>query len=378
MAFVAAPIAVMNGAVVPDAWFRIEGGVIQEQGAGAPPSAGSVEVVEGLVVPGFVDQHCHGGDRGNFFAADETDARRGAAVHLRHGTTTLVASLVTATQDALLDQIAALGPLVDEQVLAGIHLEGPWLSSERCGAHDPALLRPPQAAEVAQLLAAAGGRIVMATVAPELPGADAAITQLVDAGVVAAVGHTGCSAGQAREAIDAGATVATHLFNQMPGIHKRDGGVVVALLDDAAVTVELIADGVHVDPAVIRFVVQAVGVERVAAVTDAMGAAGAPDGRYRIGALDVDVVDRVATLAGGGPLAGSTLTMDRAFRTLVNDCGLELAQASAVTSATPARAMGFEDRGSLEPGKRADLVVLDGDLQVEGVMQAGDWVSHPR
>ena len=375
MALVTAPAAVVQGAVVPDVWLRIDGGMITDMGAGSLPDAEPADRIEGVVIPGFVDQHCHGGDRGDFFAADEAAARRGAAIHLRHGTTTLVASLVTATQDDLLDQIAVLTPLVDEGVLAGIHLEGPWLSGDRCGAHDPALLRPPRGAEVEQLLVAGGGRIIMATIAPELPGADAAIAQLVAGGVVAAIGHTACTAAQARQAIASGATVATHLFNQMPGIRKRDGGVVVALLDDPRVTVELIADGVHVDPAVIRFVLQAVGAGRVAAVTDAMGAAGGPDGSYRIGALDVDVVDGVATLAGGGPLAGSTLTMDRALRTLVNECGVDLAAASVVTSTTPARAMGLSDRGSLEAGRRADLVVLDDDLSVRAVMQAGSWVA---
>lgn len=375
MITVSASSAVIDGALVSDAWIQIEDADITGHGSGSVPLGGTVARVEGTVVPGFVDQHCHGGAQGDFFAADEQAALTAAAIHLRHGTTTQVASLVTATHEALMQQIGALVPLVADGVLAGIHLEGPWLSRDRCGAHDPQLLRPPSPTEIEELLAVGDGHIVMATLAPELPGAQAAIRQLVSEGVVAAVGHTGCTAEQAREAIAAGATVATHLFNQMPGIHKRDGGVVVALLDDPRVTVELIADGVHVDPAVIRFAVNAVGPARVAAVTDAMGAAGAPDGRYLIGALEVDVVDGVATLAGGGPLAGSTLTMDRAFRTLVSDCGLDLADASAVTATTPARAMGFTDRGSLQPGMRADLVVLDHRLEVSRVMRAGQWVD---
>jgi len=234
----------------------------------------------------------------------------GAELHRRHGTTTLVASLVTASQPDLIEQIRALAPLVDDGTFAGIHLEGPWLSHHRCGAHDPALLRAPEPAEVAALIDAGGGRIIMATIAPELPGVIAAIEQMTAAGVVAAVGHTDCSADQARRAVDSGATVATHLLNQMPAIHKRAGGPVVALLDDPRVTVELIPDGVHVDPALIGFLVRSLGPDRVAAVTDAMGAAGAPDGDYRIGALDVVVSGGVANLAGGGPLAGSTLTMD--------------------------------------------------------------------
>lgn len=375
MTLIRAPRGVVAGAEVADVWIETDGEVITATGTGQPPRGPDVALT-GLVLPGFVDQHCHGGGRGDFFAADATAARTAARIHLERGTTTLVGSLVTAAPDALLDQVRALVPLVAEGVLAGIHLEGPWLSDRMCGAHDPALLRDPDPAEIAAVVGAGGGSVVMATIAPELDGALTAVRQLVDLGVVAAIGHTDCSYERAEEAIAAGATVATHLFNQMPPIHKRDAGAVVALLADPRVVVELIADGVHVDPRLIRFVVRSVGPDRVAGITDAMGAAGAPDGQYLIGRLDVTVSDGVARLTEGGALAGSTLTMDRAFRTLT-DAGVGVADASRIVSSTPARAMGFADRGRLEPGFRADLVVLDDDRTVIGVMRAGRWEREP-
>lgn len=375
MTLISAPQGVLAATETDTLWVEVAGEVIVAAGTGHPPRNPDVEVA-GVLLPGFVDQHCHGGGKGDFFAADPEAARTAAAVHLAHGTTTLVGSLVTAAPEPLLAQVRALVPLVEQQVLAGIHLEGPWLSRHMCGAHDPALLRDPDPAEVQRVIAAGDGAIVMVTIAPELDGALAAIRQLVDLGVVAAVGHTDCTYERAEEAIAAGATVATHLFNQMPAIHKRDAGAVVALLADPRVTVELIADGVHVDPRLIRFVVGSVGAQRVAGVTDAMGAAGAPDGHYLIGQLDVTVADGVARLTEGGALAGSTLTMDRALRTL-RGAGIGLADASRIVSETPARAMGFVDRGRIEPGCRADLVVLDEDLTVTGVMRAGRWEREP-
>lgn len=376
MTLISAPRGVLAGAETGALWVEVTGESIAATGTGSPPREPDVEL-SGTMLPGFVDQHCHGGGTGDFFAADPDAARTAAEIHLAHGTTTLVGSLVTAAPQPLLDQVRALIPLVEQHVLAGIHLEGPWLSRHMCGAHDPALLRDPDPAEVQRVVAAGEGAIVMATIAPELDGALAAIRQLVDLGVVAAVGHTDCTYERAEEAIAAGATVATHLFNQMPAIHKRDAGAVVALLADPRVTVELIADGVHVDPRLIRFVVGSVGAERVAGVTDAMGAAGAPDGHYLIGKLDVTVADGVARLTDGGALAGSTLTMDRAFRTLVG-AGVGVADASRIVSDTPARAMGFVERGRIERGFRADLVVLDEELTVTGVMRAGRWERDPR
>jgi N-acetylglucosamine-6-phosphate deacetylase len=327
-----------------------------------------------IVIPGYVDQHCHGGGGADFATTDADQARAAAMTHLQRGTTSVVASLVTATTSDLLAQIATLAPLVHEGTLAGIHLEGPWLSGHQCGAHDPALLRPPDLAEVAALTAAADGTLRMVTIAAELPGAMDAIRYLRKHGVAVALGHTDCDYDVAKAAIDAGVTVATHLLNRMRPLGKRKPGPVLALVNDPRVTIELIADGVHVHPDVLRFFANVTGEERTAIISDAMAAAGAPEGDYLIGALPVRVADGVARLADTAALAGSTLTMDAAMRHVTQSCGFDLPSASRMLSGTPAAAMGLSDRGALAVGRRADLVVLDDNLVVRAVMQRGRWV----
>ena len=356
-------------------WIDVAGNTVRAVGAGTPP--GAVEHQLGVVVPGFVDTHLHGGGGANFSAASAQETATAAALHRRHGTTTLIASLVTAAPDELLRQVRGLAADVRSGVLAGIHLEGPWLSVHRCGAHQPALMRDPDPAEIDRVLAAADGAIRMVTLAPERDGALAAIAQFTAAGVVAAVGHTEASYAQARSAIDAGATVGTHLFNAMRPIDRREPGPVIALLEDDRVTVELITDGVHVDPAIYRFVTQSAGAQRVSLITDAMAATGMSDGRYELGPLGVEVVDGVARVAGTDTIAGSTATMDRIFRFAVQHSGLgrdeALLQAVAQSSINPARALGLP-ANELRAGATADLVALDQDLAVTGVLHRGAWV----
>lgn len=342
-----------------------------------PRDTADIDLGEALVVPGFVDRHCHGGGGANFATLDAAQARSAAAAHAHHGTTTIMASLVTATTEDLLAQITTLAPLVDDHTVAGIHLEGPWISRHQCGAHDMSLLRAPDLAEVAQLVDAAGGRIRMVTLAPELPGSAEAIRFLSDHGIVVAIGHTEATYDQTRAAIDAGATAATHLLNRMRPIGKREPGAALALAADPRITIELVADGVHLHPDVLAYFARNAGFGRTAVITDAMAAAGATEGDYLIGALPVVVADGVARLADTGALAGSTLTMDAALRHLVHGCGFDVTQASRMLSATPAAAMGWRDRGTLKPGNRADLVVLDDDLEVRAVMQNGRWLSTP-
>jgi N-acetylglucosamine-6-phosphate deacetylase len=218
----------------------------------------------------------------------------------------------------------------------------------------------------------------MVTIAPELDGAMPAIRRMVELGAVAAVGHTDASYEQARAAIEAGATVATHLFNAMRPIHHREPGPVVALMEDPRVTVELINDGVHLHPAIYRFVNREAGSERIALITDAMAAAGMSDGSYHLGALSVDVVDGVARVAGTDTIAGSTATMDLVFRNAVLNSGLPRDEALAIavrqTSVIPARAVGLGEAGLLV-GSAADLVVLNDDLRVARVMKTGSWVD---
>jgi len=367
------PVVTTHG-LVESGWVIVDGDRIVATGVGDPGQPLDLDLRGRTVVPGFVDQHGHGGGGDSFVTTDPAEARRAARVHQEHGTTSLIASLVSGSRDDLAAQIETLAPLVDRGVIDGIHVEGPWLSTLHRGAHDPAQLRDPTQAEVGELLALGGGRIRMVTIAPELPGAIAAIHQIVGAGAVAAVGHTDADYAQTLRAIAAGATVATHLSNAMRPLHHRDPGAIGALLDCSAVTIELIADGVHVHPAFLRLVMAAAGFERIALISDAMPAAGGVDGDYLLGKLEVTVVDGAARLLAGGALAGSTLTLDKALRYIVMHGGAGLADAMTMLATTPARTMGLDDRGAVEAGKRADLLVLGPRLDVEAVMVRGAWV----
>jgi N-acetylglucosamine-6-phosphate deacetylase len=351
---------------------RVNGELIAEIVPGDPGRAG-------WIVPGFVDIHNHGGG-GHAFTTGDPDAARGAvAFHLRHGTTTLLASLVSAPYELTRAATARLAPLVADGVLAGIHLEGPYLSPARRGAHGPAHLRDPSTRELAELIDLGGGAVRMVTLAPERPGALAAVALLAGRGVVAAVGHTDATYEQTRRAVAAGARVATHLFNAMRPVHHRDPGPVPALLGAPGVVCELVADGVHLHDGVLAFAARAAGATGAALVTDATAPAGMPDGRYDLGGLPVQVdggVARLATTNGmPGAIAGSTLTMDIALRRTVG-AGVSLVDAVAMAATTPARVIGLAGvTGALVPGHRADLVELDEDLRVRRVMRAGTWVN---
>ncbi|MGW4466896.1 N-acetylglucosamine-6-phosphate deacetylase [Micromonospora sp. NPDC004704] len=326
------------------------------------------------IVPGFVDIHTHGGG-GHTFTTGDAEAARGAAdFHLSHGTTTLLASLVSSPTELMHQATSAFAPLVKEGVLAGIHFEGPYLSQARCGAQNPEFLRDPSLDELGELLDAGEGAIRMVTIAPERPGALDAIRLLVNRGVVAAVGHTDATYEQTMAAVNAGATVATHLFNGMRAPHHREPGPVFALLGAASVVCELVADGIHLHDGTLNFAASVGGADRSALITDAMAAAGMPDGEYELGGQTVVVADRAARLARDGAIAGSTLTMDAALRRAV-DAGIALPDACRMASTTPARAIGQSDNlGALLPGHRADLVELNEDLQVVRVMRAGTWL----
>lgn len=352
-------------------WVRIDvdQGVIAEVGMGQAP--GQAETSGAYLLPGLVDMHCHGGGGATFATTDPDEARTAIALHRAHGTTSVMASLVTATIEDLEHQMATLVPLAQSGEIIGIHLEGPWLSPHHRGAHDPDLLHAPTRAEVERLITTGEGHLTMVTIAPELPGALEAIAVLRQAGVTVAVGHTDCDAAGLRQAVQAGASVVTHLCNAMRPIHHRDPGPVTAALAAEGVTVELIADGVHLHPEVLALLHRAAQ-SRVALVTDAMAAAGSADGHYRLGSLGVDVVAGIARLEGGGSIAGSTLTLDRALRT-AHHAGLPLAHAAVAATQTPAQALGL-NAGTIAPGRPADLVLLDDTLNVAEVWRDGAQV----
>jgi N-acetylglucosamine-6-phosphate deacetylase len=363
--------------ILAPGWLHLDGDRIVEVGEGAPPRTPDLDLGAATVVPGFVDLHVHGGGGASFDTGTADAAATVADAHLAHGTTSMAASLVTDTPGRMADAVRELALLVQDGRLAGVHLEGPWLSPRRSGAHQPGALAEPTAAAVEALLDAGDGAVRMVTLAPELPGGLDAVRLLAGRGVVAAIGHTDATFDEARAALDAGATVGTHLFNAMRPLHHRDPGPVGALLDSPA-DVELIADGVHLHPAILRTVFAAKPGQCVL-VTDAMAAAGAPDGDYRLGPMDIEVREGIARLAspdGDGAIAGSTLTMDAAVRFAVRTAGLPVVDVVAAASTTPARAWGLSDVGALEAGRRADLVVLDDDLEVVRVMRAGAWVGY--
>jgi N-acetylglucosamine-6-phosphate deacetylase len=359
-----------------DVWVAIDGGVVVDRGtrdgwrALAPRDA--VDGEGGCLAPGFIDIHGHGGGGATY--DDGADAIATArAMHRAHGTTRAVVSLVTASIDDLAQRAAIVAELAEaDPTILGSHLEGPFLDPGHKGAHTASLLRAPDAASVDRLLEAGRGTIRQATIAPELDGADDAIRRFVDAGVAVAIGHTDADADAATRAFDAGATIVTHAFNAMRGIHHRAPGPVVAALRDDRVTLELIPDGVHVDLSLVAVAFDAAP-GRIALVTDAMAAAGASDGRYELGGLDVEVADGVARLSDGGAIAGSTLTQDEALRNVVAT-GVELDVALTALSATPARAIGRRDLGRLGIGSVADAVLLDEELRVQRVWVAGEPV----
>ena len=359
-----------------DVWVAIDGGVVVDRGtrdgwrALAPRDA--VDGEGGCLAPGFIDIHGHGGGGATY--DDGADAIATArAMHRAHGTTRAVVSLVTASIDDLAQRAAIVAELAEaDPTILGSHLEGPFLDPGHKGAHTASLLRAPDAASVDRLLEAGRGTIRQVTIAPELDGADDAIRRFVDAGVAVAIGHTDADADAATRAFDAGATIVTHAFNAMRGIHHRAPGPVVAALRDDRVTLELIPDGVHVDLSLVAVAFDAAP-GRIALVTDAMAAAGASDGRYELGGLDVEVADGVARLADGGAIAGSTLTQDRALRNVV-EAGVDFGAALTALSATPARAVGRRDLGRLGIGSVADAVLLDDALRVQRVWVAGEPV----
>jgi N-acetylglucosamine-6-phosphate deacetylase len=366
--------------VIQDAIIEIVGDRLVSCEPAAMPAGYEPEQVPGWVVPGFVDVHVHGGGGCDYATEDPQIAIEARMFHAAHGTTASLASLVTAPLDVLCRQISTIADLVDAGYFDGIHLEGPFLSPAQRGAHERSLLQTPDPRTVDQLIAAGRGRLAMVTLAPELPRAMAAITRFVDAGVRVAVGHTDADRDARAAALDAGATVATHLFNAMRSVHHREPGPVPLLLTDPRVGVELIADRFHLHLDILRLTASAAGPDRVLLITDAMAAAGKPDGEFTLGGREVRVRDGMARLVGKGgrpgPIAGSTLTMAEAFQTMTGITGsIEVAAAMAATNA--ARHLGLSGVGRIEAGGRADLCVVDDDGALQRVMQAGRWLAGP-
>lgn len=343
---------------VDGGWLLVEDGVVATVGSGNAPPHDRVVETDGTVVPGFVDLHAHGALGHDFATCTADDARAVAAFHADRGTTSLVASIATGTPADTTAALRRLRPLVADGTLVGLHLEGPWLSPARRGAHAPDLLHAPTTAEVDGYLDAAGDALRIVTLAPELPGALDAVRRLTDAGIVVAIGHTDADADTVLRAVDAGARLVTHVFNGMPPLHHRDPGPVGVALTDDRLSVEAIVDGHHLDAVTVDLVRRSAA-GRMVLVSDAMAATGCPDGRYRIAGSDVVVSDGVAMLADGSSLAGSTSTIaDAVARVLASGPGA-IAEAVALSSGNAAALLGLPE--PLGPGSRADVLVLDAD-----------------
>jgi N-acetylglucosamine-6-phosphate deacetylase len=353
----------------------------------ALPSLRERELPPGsLLLPGLIDLHCHGAAGGDFPGGDAAAARAGVKFLHRSGTTTLLASLVTAPREDLLRSARELKVLADEGLIAGIHAEGPFLSHARCGAQDPRFLLDPHPGLLDELVEAAGGHLRTMTYAPELPGSDALVRGLVSSGVTPSLGHTDADTRTTADSLTHAADLlaasgresarptVTHLFNGMPPLHHRSPGPVAACLRLAAagrVAVELVADGVHLDPGTVRTVFELVGAANVALVTDSMAATGLPDGEYELGPAGVVVRDGEARLRSSGALAGGTATLlDVVRRTIA--AGVDAAEAVLSATAVPAAVLGLgAEVGSLRTGLRADVVVVDAGFQPTLVLRGG-------
>jgi N-acetylglucosamine-6-phosphate deacetylase len=339
-----------------------------------------VELGGRWVLPGFVDVHVHGGGGAQCNTTDPADVQTVAAFHAQHGTTALLATTVAAPIDDLLASLQAIraaqaAPQRAAATVLGAHLEGPFLSLARPGAMEPGHFLAPDLAVLHRLLEHGGVRST--TLAPESPGALALVEHATRAGVLVSMGHTDATDAQARAAVAAGARATTHLFNAMRPLRHRDPGILGASLDLDAVTCELICDGLHVDPVAVRLAVRLKGPHRLMLVTDAMEAAGLADGIYLLGDREVAVDGGRVTLPGQDTIAASTLTMDRALANVVAFCGVSVPDAARMASTTAAELLGITDRkGIVAAGRDADLVVLDPDLSLRGVLVRGEWARR--
>ncbi|HUC15601.1 MAG TPA: N-acetylglucosamine-6-phosphate deacetylase [Acidimicrobiales bacterium] len=381
----------------------IVGGSVSEVGDGIPPTTPTtLDLGDVLIAPGFVDVHVHGGGGAQVNCATreevEVSVRRMARFHATHGTTALLATTVSDSPEALraaVEGVAAVataprggsgpgilrtGHLTDDgpgAVVLGSHLEGPWIARSRAGAQFVPALRPPSVAELDDLVARGNGTVRLVTIAPELEGALDLITAARFSGVVVSIGHTDADYATTKLAFDAGASHATHLFNAMAPVHHRRPGPIAAALGDERVSLEIIADGVHIHPALIALVAT-LAPERLVLVTDAIGATGAPPGLHRLGPLEVLVTDDRAVLAGNSEtVAGSVLTMDRAVALAVDVARVPLLTALKAASLHPAGVLGENRKGRLTPGADADLVVLDRQLDVVATIVGGQVVYDP-
>jgi len=390
---VVAPSGVIDDGVVITSDDRI---VFVGKAAEVPAEHSAAQAPHGwspgrMLLPGLVDGHCHGGAGGEFGGNAES-VLTAARHHQRSGTTSLLASLVSNTPGALTAGVTTCAALVSSGDLAGVHLEGPFLSMARRGAQNPSVLTDVDAPLVESLVeraatAGAPGALAQMTYAPERRGGDALPALLSRLGILPALGHTDADVDTAWASLQQGREVAprggrplvTHVFNGMPSLHHRAPGPVAACLAQAAkgdAVLEVVGDGVHLAPGTVRMLFDLVGPDGLSLITDSMAASGMPDGTYTLGGQDVVVADRTARLVEGGSIAGGVATLLDVVRWCVTEAGIPLVDAVTAASRTPARALGLDDVGTLEAGRLADvLVVGEDDMALEAVLRRGKWIT---
>jgi N-acetylglucosamine-6-phosphate deacetylase len=342
-----------------------------------PPRATRIDLAPLTLVPGFIEPHVHG--CGGFDVMDATpDSMNVISKTLaRYGTTSFLPTTVSAPLDLLESAVERLSSLIRSDSAGakplGIHLEGPFLNVEKRGTHQPSNVRKPDAALLAKWIRLSGNRTKLLTMAPELEGAGPTADLARHSGVVVAMGHSDATLSESLAAANAGTHYAVHTFNAMRPMSHRDPGIVGAVLSDDRIFAEIIADGVHVAPEVVRIFAKAKGASRIILATDATSATGMPDGHYALGNSQVKVHGGICRDAEGR-LAGSTLTQDRALRNLLQWTGLRLDDAILALTANPAQALALQGRGRVEPGAFADLTLLDKNLEVIRTYVSGKLV----
>jgi N-acetylglucosamine-6-phosphate deacetylase len=371
----------------------VEDGIIVKVG-----TRGSVEVPaqaevrdfgDGIIAPGFVDIHIHGSAGYDVMQADTSARREFEQFLARHGVTSYYPTTIAAPLDVIERALERLADAIEDAAREnaglesaggggraqplGVHLEGPFLSHAQCGAHRPEDLICPSVEIFNRFWQAARGHIRLMTIAPELEGALEVIAEAARRGVCVSLGHSDADLESTRRGVAAGARHATHTFNAMRPLRHRDPGIVGEVLTDAHLTADVIADGLHVDRIVVQLFLQAKGAENAVLITDATSATGMPDGKYQLGALEVEVKD--GTVLRDDKLAGSVLTMDRALRNAMNFAGWDLQQAVRIATANPARVAGAQNKGMLQPGADADFVVLSASGEVQATVIRGELVE---
>jgi N-acetylglucosamine-6-phosphate deacetylase len=367
---------------IPDAGILVRDGVIEaigpRQGLSLPSGASEISAGGQTAIPGFIDVHIHGAGGHDVMEGTERSLSTVAKTLARHGTTSFLATTVTASPEDTCRSVEGIARYIGQQFEAlppkaevlGIHYEGPFLNRARRGVHPAEWVQLPSTDLLQRFLQAAAGNVRILTMAPEVLGAVPCIRAARDAGIVVAMGHTDATYEQARAGIALGVRHAVHVYNAMRPFSHRDSGVIGAVLTSPEVTAELIADGVHVEEAAMRILLQAKGAGRVILISDGLSATGMPDGKYMLGNLEVTVVDGLCRNSEG-KLAGSTLTLDRALRNVVA-LGVPFQDAVRMLTANPAKLLGIEfKKGALRIGADADIVLLDENLQVANVWTRG-------